>query len=104
MGNWSELPIEVLDSIASRVYSNCVVDYIRFGAVCKPWRSLFMRKGISCLPPSMPLLMVGGGMGFLNNRKLRNFYDIVNDDVSRLRHLDRSLLNLRVVMDMVMVG
>ncbi|KAF6149443.1 hypothetical protein GIB67_016981 [Kingdonia uniflora] len=89
MVKWSALPEEMLDVIASRVHSNCVVDYVRFGAVCKPWRSLFVRKKTTDLPPPMPLLMVSGG-GFSTDRKSRSFYDIVGDNVN---HLERSLLN-----------
>ncbi|KAF6154294.1 hypothetical protein GIB67_026750 [Kingdonia uniflora] len=55
--NWSELQPELLHAIRSRVLGNSVVDYIRFGAVCKSWGSVIVEKP-RCLPPQIPLIMI----------------------------------------------
>ncbi|KAF6154336.1 hypothetical protein GIB67_026792 [Kingdonia uniflora] len=55
--NWSELVPELLQAIRSRVLKNSVVDYIRFGVVCKPWGSVIVEKP-RCLPPQIPLTMI----------------------------------------------
>ncbi|KAF6154334.1 hypothetical protein GIB67_026790 [Kingdonia uniflora] len=55
--NWSELQPELLQAIRSRVLKNSVVDYIRFGAVCKPWGSVILEKP-RCPPPQIPHIMI----------------------------------------------
>ncbi|KAF6154337.1 hypothetical protein GIB67_026793 [Kingdonia uniflora] len=44
-------------AIRSRVLKNSVVDYIRFGVICKPWGSAIVEKP-RCLPPQIPLTMI----------------------------------------------
>ncbi|KAF6154295.1 hypothetical protein GIB67_026751 [Kingdonia uniflora] len=53
---WSELLLELLQGIRSRVLKNSIADYICFGAVCKSWGSVIVEK-LRCLPPQVPLIM-----------------------------------------------
>jgi Protein of unknown function (DUF295)/F-box domain len=51
MGSWSELPFDVLEEIAEKLRHN---DLTHFGAVCKSWRSVYL-KNILRLPKDLPL-------------------------------------------------
>ncbi|KAJ1695703.1 hypothetical protein LUZ63_012401 [Rhynchospora breviuscula] len=52
--DWAHLPPEVVELISERVKS--ITDYIRFRAVCCPWRSASLPKPRH-LPPQLPWIM-----------------------------------------------
>lgn len=53
--DWSLLPEELVEIISKKIA--CISDYIRFRAVCKPWRSASPRLP-GHLPPQLPWLML----------------------------------------------
>ncbi|KAL5721784.1 hypothetical protein ACHQM5_005385 [Ranunculus cassubicifolius] len=53
--NWFLLPDDILDLIITRL--TIIEDYIRFGAVCVSWHSIF-RKNSYRLPRQLPVLVV----------------------------------------------
>ncbi|KAF6172467.1 hypothetical protein GIB67_006980 [Kingdonia uniflora] len=57
MSYWSELPMDLLDVIGSRILAPNVIDYIRFRAVCKLWRSVLPEKPTH-LPPIFPIIVI----------------------------------------------
>lgn len=53
MGSWSELPSDVLEEVAEKLSHR---DLANFGAVCKPWRSLYL-ENLFRLPKDLPLAL-----------------------------------------------
>ncbi|KAF6170067.1 hypothetical protein GIB67_031325 [Kingdonia uniflora] len=97
MGNWSELPSELLEDIASRVYSANFVDYIRLYVVCKSWRSVFATNPTH-LPPHAPLIMFSSPATWdprfpSNSGFLSRFYGIADNHARDLGLLRHSLSN-----------
>ncbi|PIA33650.1 hypothetical protein AQUCO_04000011v1 [Aquilegia coerulea] len=54
--DWSEIPEDVLISIANRLY--CVLDYFHLIEVCKPWRSILTSTAYNLLIPQPPPLLM----------------------------------------------
>ncbi|KAJ4772603.1 F-box protein skip23 [Rhynchospora pubera] len=54
--DWAHLPPEVVELISERVKS--ITDYVRFRAVCSPWRTTALPKPRQRLPPQLPWLML----------------------------------------------
>ncbi|KAJ4744728.1 F-box protein (DUF295) [Rhynchospora pubera] len=54
--DWAHLPPEIVELISSKVKST--TDYVRFRAVCSPWRSASYPKPRHHLPPQLPWLML----------------------------------------------
>ncbi|KAJ1694710.1 hypothetical protein LUZ63_011408 [Rhynchospora breviuscula] len=54
--DWAHLPPEIVELISSKVKST--TDYVRFRAVCSPWRSACDPKPRHHLPPQLPWLML----------------------------------------------
>ncbi|XP_078182093.1 uncharacterized protein LOC144575729 [Carex rostrata] len=53
--DWAHLPLAAVLLISQKV--KCITDYVRFRAVCSPWRSASLPKP-SHLPPQLPWLMI----------------------------------------------
>ncbi|CAN6191151.1 unnamed protein product [Urochloa humidicola] len=72
---WSDLPPDLLGLFLPRLHS--LTDRVRFGAVCRPWRSA-ARLHYPNLPPPMPWLALGDNA----------YLDIVNGGAARKLTLD----------------
>ncbi|KAJ3668608.1 hypothetical protein LUZ61_022562 [Rhynchospora tenuis] len=53
--DWAHLPVEIVEVISEKVKS--ITDYVRFRAVCSPWRSASLSQPRH-LPPQLPWLMI----------------------------------------------
>ncbi|KAJ3706862.1 hypothetical protein LUZ61_010567 [Rhynchospora tenuis] len=78
--NWSLLPPELLEAIAEKVTS--LGDYIRFRAVCHPWRSASSLRPRH-LPIQLPWLMLPYRLDGLDDY-IRLFYDLSTSKIHRL--------------------
>ncbi|PIA43348.1 hypothetical protein AQUCO_01900017v1 [Aquilegia coerulea] len=57
--NWLDLPSHLVCLISDKLLLN-IKDYIHFGAVCHPWRSVYVENlHRRCLPRQLPMLMLG---------------------------------------------
>ncbi|KAJ4804677.1 F-box protein skip23 [Rhynchospora pubera] len=70
--DWAHLPPLVLHWISDRVKS--ITDYVRFRAVCSPWRSASLPKPRH-LPPQLPWLMFPWDSQDEEDDGIRLFYD-----------------------------
>ncbi|XP_078165983.1 F-box protein At2g26160-like [Carex rostrata] len=78
--DWSLLPPELLKVMAEKVTS--LADYIRFGAVCRPWLSACSRRP-SHLPPQLPWLMLPYQSNG-NDNSTRLFYDLSASKIHKI--------------------
>ncbi|KAF3329549.1 F-box protein [Carex littledalei] len=78
--DWSNLPKDILEAISKKIIS--VEDYLRFRAVCIPWRSA-VSPAPRHLPPQFPLLMLpyDPHLNEGNDTSIRFFYDISNSQI-----------------------
>ncbi|KAF6172503.1 hypothetical protein GIB67_007016 [Kingdonia uniflora] len=77
-GKWSELPSEILQVIGLRLLAiGTIVDYVRFGAVCKPWHFVFFEKP-KHLPPQIPWNKITY-WGTRDYKSFSCFYSLVDD-------------------------
>ncbi|KAJ3707184.1 hypothetical protein LUZ61_010889 [Rhynchospora tenuis] len=78
--DWSLLPAELLEAIVERITS--LADYIRFRAVCHPWRSASSPRPRH-LPTQIPWLMLPYKTQG-NSGSTRLFYDLSTSKIHRL--------------------
>ncbi|XP_073113458.1 F-box protein At2g26160-like [Elaeis guineensis] len=83
MAQWIMLPADLVQIIAEFLTED-IREYIRFRAVCKPWRAVTVDlRTMPSLPPQLPWLMLSSDEAFTNTR---SFY----------RLSDRSILNFHL--------
>ncbi|XP_078182106.1 F-box protein SKIP23-like [Carex rostrata] len=72
--DWAHLPLAAVLLISQKV--KCITDYVRFRAVCSPWRDASLPKP-SHLPPQLPWLMIPYMVhrGIVDDG-IRSFYDL----------------------------
>ncbi|KAJ3687841.1 hypothetical protein LUZ61_017005 [Rhynchospora tenuis] len=80
--DWAHLPQAAVHLISQKVKS--ITDYVRFRAVCSPWRSASLPKPRH-LPPQLPWLMLPWGSLDKRDDGIRLFYDLWE---SKTRKLD----------------
>ncbi|CAI9100463.1 OLC1v1037574C1 [Oldenlandia corymbosa var. corymbosa] len=84
-GDWSNLPAELLDAILRQVF--LLPDYIRFGAVCKSWRSIMVDQKpqrIASIHKQPPMLLIAKQHDYFHNAPNSisfKLYSIVEDKV-----------------------
>ncbi|KAJ3706860.1 hypothetical protein LUZ61_010565 [Rhynchospora tenuis] len=78
--DWSYLPTVVIHLISQKVKS--IVDYVRFRAVCSPWRSASLPKPTH-LPPQLPWLMISYDSN-PEDDGMRLFYDLCQSKMHKL--------------------
>ncbi|KAJ4805445.1 F-box family protein [Rhynchospora pubera] len=87
--DWAHLlPVEIVQLISNKVKS--ITDYVRFRAVCSPWRSASLPKP-SHLPPQLPWLMIPY-MPWCSDSDdgIRLFYDLFDSKMRKL-HLPETI-------------
>ncbi|KAL5725989.1 SWR1-complex protein 3 [Ranunculus cassubicifolius] len=77
MENWSELTEDIVIQVLELL--TCVEDFVRFAAVCKPWRSIALRRATSFIPFS-PWLMLAkrsnDNINIENGNDIRSFFSL----------------------------
>ncbi|KAJ3706861.1 hypothetical protein LUZ61_010566 [Rhynchospora tenuis] len=84
--DWAYLPTIVVQLISEKLKS--IVDYVRFRAICSPWRSASLPKPLH-LPPQLPWLMIS----YESNHEddgMRLFYDLWQFKMHKL-HLPETI-------------
>ncbi|KAJ3688672.1 hypothetical protein LUZ61_017836 [Rhynchospora tenuis] len=89
--DWAHLlPTEIVQAISNKVKS--ITDYVRFRAVCSPWRSASLPKPAH-LPPQLPWLMIPYKPWESHSNKddgIRLFYDLFESKMRKL-HLPETI-------------
>ncbi|KAJ3686997.1 hypothetical protein LUZ61_016161 [Rhynchospora tenuis] len=87
--DWAHLlPVEIVQVISNKVKS--ITDYVRFRAVCSPWRSASLPKP-SHLPPQLPWLMIPfSPWDSRTDDGIRLFFDIFESKMRKL-HLPETI-------------
>ncbi|KAJ4804666.1 F-box family protein [Rhynchospora pubera] len=75
--DWAHLPLAAVKLVSEKIKS--ITDYVRFRAVCSPWRSASLPKPRHHLPAQLPWLMIPGSP----NQDWSN-YPVKKDDGVRL--------------------
>ncbi|KAJ4956885.1 hypothetical protein NE237_013668 [Protea cynaroides] len=75
---WSRLPEELLGCITNRLHS--IEDLVKFGAVCRSWRSVKIQKSYCSLKHYTPWLMLVES----ESNDIRGFYSLSNNKVYHL--------------------
>ncbi|KAJ4746593.1 F-box family protein [Rhynchospora pubera] len=84
--DWAYLPTLVVQLISEKVKS--IIDYVRFRAVCSPWRSSSLLKPTH-LPPQLPWLMISYNSN-PEDDGIRLFYDLWQFKLHKL-HLPETI-------------
>ncbi|PIA43349.1 hypothetical protein AQUCO_01900018v1 [Aquilegia coerulea] len=76
--DWLDLPLNLVSVISEKLLIH-IQDYIRFGAVCRPWRFVYIENHHRCClrpPRRLPMLMIGSV-----DPQTHSFYDIIDKKV-----------------------
>ncbi|KAJ4811120.1 F-box protein skip23 [Rhynchospora pubera] len=79
--DWASLPLAALLLISQKVKS--ITDYVRFRAVCSPWRAASFPKPTH-LPPQLPWLMMPWCARNTSDDGVRLFYDLWESKLRKL--------------------
>ncbi|KAJ3687851.1 hypothetical protein LUZ61_017015 [Rhynchospora tenuis] len=87
--DWAHLPLAAMKLVSEKVKS--INDYVRFRAVCSPWRSASLPKPRH-LPPQLPWLMIpyDAFSTYKKDDGIRLFYDLWESKMRRL-HLPETI-------------
>ncbi|KAJ3688009.1 hypothetical protein LUZ61_017173 [Rhynchospora tenuis] len=81
--DWAHLPPLIVELISEKVKS--ITDYVRFRAVCSPWRSASFPKPRHHLPPQLPWLMLPYEQNPDDDDGTHLFYDLWESKMRKLQ-------------------
>ncbi|KAF3336625.1 F-box protein [Carex littledalei] len=85
--DWAHLPLAAVYLISEKV--NCITDYVRFRAVCSPWRSASLPKPRH-LPHQLPWLMIPSLKDLREDGGVHLFYDLWQSKMRKI-HLPETI-------------